>query len=132
MSTLAQTLNAVASDLLPWLNALSARPDQQSQADAASLTRLINTLLTDSMQANALDLEGKLAADATALNRLTVFTAQADAQAQKIAAAQGSVTKILKFGTDVGKLLAAGASSNIPGAASALLAMGKDLGISIT
>src|ERR1700676_4743380 len=106
-ATLAQTLNAIASDLLPWLNALSARPDPQSQADAASLTRLINALLSDSMQANAMDLESKLAGDATAAKRLSVFTAQADAQAKKIAKAKGNVTQIIKLGTDVGKLLAA-------------------------
>lgn len=130
--TLAQSLNAVASDLLPWLNALSARPDKQSQADAASLTRLINTLLGDSMQANALDLEAKLSADDVAARRLATFTARADDQAQAIARAQTHLAKVLKLGTDVGTLFVAGASANFGGAASALFDMCGDLGITVT
>lgn len=127
--TLAQTLNAVAAELIPWLNALSANPDPQSQADATALTRVVNALLTDAMQANALDLETKLADATDAARRLADLTASAAAQAKKLAQDQANVAKFISLATDVGKLLVAGAAGNIPGCATALLSACNDLGI---
>lgn len=127
--TLAQALNAIAANLIPLLNSLSANPASQSQADATALTRVINTLLTDAMQANALDLEQKVAAAGTASQRLSDFTAQADAKSKQLATQQSNVSKFVSLATDVGNVLVAGAAGNVVGIGNALAATCSDLGI---
>ena len=127
--TFAQTLNAIAGDLIPVLNSLSADPSPGSQADAIALTRVINSLLTDAMQANALDLETKLASDEAANKRLQAFTTEASTAAQKIAQSEGAVSKFVSFANDVGKVLVAGAGGNVVAIGGALVTVCKDLGI---
>ncbi len=129
-ATMAQSLNTVASDIIPLLNALSAKPDPQSQASAASLTRVVNALITDAMQANALSVEAKLSGDAAALRRLNDLTSQADSQATKLAQSEANVTKFVSFATHIGNVVVSVAGGNIAGAASGLLSACGDLGIS--
>src|ERR1700674_2993782 len=126
---LAGALNAIAGNLIPLLNSASADPSPESQANAASLTRVINALLTDAMQANALDVEQKLAAAADALQRLTAFTTQADAASQRLAKQQSNVTRFVSLATNVGKLIVAAASGNVVAAGTAIGSACGDLGI---
>ena len=127
--TFAQTLNAIASTLLAWINSLSAAPDPTSQAASAALTRVVNTLITDASQANAVALEGMLAGDASALKRLSAFTSQADATAKTLATDQANVTRFVNLATSIGNVIVSAAGGNIGGCATALASACNDLGI---
>lgn len=129
MPTLAQSLNSVAGAIIPLLNAVSANSDSQSQADAASLTRTVSVLLTDAMQANAQDVESKLAGDAKAMLRLTNFTAKANAKAAELAASQANVSRFVSLATHVGDAIVSAAAGNIGGCSSALFGACKYLEI---
>ncbi|GAC1548884.1 MAG: hypothetical protein NVS2B17_33690 [Candidatus Velthaea sp.] len=129
MPTLGQALNAVAGSLFPLLGAVSGKTDPQSQADAASLTRTINVLVTDAMLANAQDVEAKLDGDAAAMQRLTNFTASANAKATELAASQANVSRFASLATHVGAVVVAAAAGNVAGCSSALFEACKDLGI---
>lgn len=129
--TFAQTLNAIAATLLDWINSLSGAGDSASAAAAAALTRVVNTLITDASQSNAVSLESTLAADAGAMQRLSTFTASADATAKQLAQDQANVTKFVNLASSIGNVIVAAAGGNIAGVASALTSACGDLGISV-
>ena len=129
MPALYDTLNDIASALEPLLDSVSAKSDPQSVADAVSLTATINKLLTDAMAANNQDLETKLAADRNAEKRLAQFTAQATANARRLAASEANVKRFVSLATHVSALVAAGGTGNIAGCIDALEGACGDLGI---
>lgn len=128
---LADALNQVVADLTPLLDSLAANDDPQSQADYTALAKAINSLTNDAMQANALDVEAKLATSADAQKRLAAFTAQADAQAQALAKQQQNVKKFVSLAAHVGQLVAAASTGNVLGGASCALNVCNDLGIAV-
>ena len=123
------TLNDIAGELEPLLNALSAKADARSVADAAALTTAIDSLVTNATEANDDDLEAKLATDARAAQRLKSFTAQASQKTQQLAASEANVKRFVSLATHVGNLITAGGTGNVGGCVTALEAACTDLGI---
>lgn len=131
MAALADTLNSVASALSPLLDELAGKSDPQSQARFDSLSDARSDLLMAAMQANAQDVESKVASDAAAVARLNAFTAQANDKATQLAVSEANVTRFANLATHITSAIAAGGSGNIAGCVSALSSACGDLGIAV-
>lgn len=131
MAALADALNSVASALSPLVDELAAKNDSQSQARYNALSDAKSDLLVAAMQANAQDIETKLASDSAAVARLNAFTAQANEKATQIAASEANVTRFVNLAAHITSAIAAGGSGNLSACASALSSACGDLGIAV-